>query len=66
MMARKEATARGIPFTDSTSSMTIGTSQQQIAATSASKEESLGYFRLCLFGRTELLKEFIGKFSLFK
>lgn len=65
-MARKEAIARGIPYTDFTSTMTIGTSQQQIDATGASKEESLDYYGLCLFGRTELLKEFTGKFSLFK
>ena len=64
--ARKEAMARGIPFTDFTSSMTIGSSQQQLDATEATPEAGLEYYGLCLFGNTEVLKEFTGKFSLFK
>lgn len=64
--ARNEAKARGIPFTDFTSTMTVGTSQQQLDATEAANEEELEYFGLCMFGRTEVLKEFTGKFSLFK
>lgn len=64
--ARKEALARGIPFTDFTSTMTVGSSQEQVDATAATKEEDLEYFGLCLFGRTEILREFTGKFSLFK
>jgi hypothetical protein len=64
--ARQEAIARGIPYTDFTSSMTIGSSQQQLDATEATPEAELEYFGLCLFGKTEVLKEFTGKFSLFK
>ncbi len=64
--ARKEAIARGIPFTDFTSTMTVGTSQEQIDATYAANEEALEYYGLCLFGKTEILREFTGKFSLFK
>jgi hypothetical protein len=64
--ARKEAIARGIPFTDFTSTMTVGTSQEQIDATQATNEEALEYYGLCLFGKTETLREFTGKFSLFK
>jgi hypothetical protein len=64
--ARKEAIARGIPCTDFTSTMTVGTSQQQLDATAASKEEALEYYGLCLFGKTEILREFTGKFSLFR
>jgi hypothetical protein len=64
--ARKEAIARGIPFTDFTSTMTIGRSQQQLDATEATLEAELEYFGLCLFAKTEVLKEFTGKFSLFK
>jgi hypothetical protein len=64
--ARKEAIARGIPFTDFTSTMTVGTSQEQIDATRAANEEALEYYGLCLFGKTEILREFTGKFSLFK
>lgn len=65
-IARKEAISRGIPYTDFTSTMIIGTSQQQIDATRASKEDLLDYYGLCLFGRSEILMEFTGKFSLFK
>jgi hypothetical protein len=64
--ARKEAIARGISFTDFTSSMTIGSSQQQLGATEAIQEAALEYYGLCLFGKTEVLKEITGKFSLFK
>jgi len=64
--ARNEAIARGIPFTDFTSTMTVGTSQQQLDATEAAMEEELEYYGLCLFGKTEVLREFTGKFSLYK
>lgn len=64
--ARNEAKARGVPFTDFTSTMTVGTSQQQLDATEAAKEEELEYYGLCLFGKTEVLREFTGKFSLLK
>ncbi len=64
--ARQEAIARGIPFTDFTSTMTIGSSQQQLDATEAALEAELEYYGLCLFGDTDVLREFTGKFSLFK
>ena len=64
--ARNEAIVRGIPFTDFTSTMTVGTSQQQLDATEVAKEEELEYYGLCLFGKTDVLREFTGKFSLFK
>lgn len=64
--ARREAIARGMAYTDFTSTMTIGTSQQQLDATLATKEEALEYYGLCLFGRTDMLREFTGKFSIFK
>ena len=64
--ARKEAISRGIPFTNFTSTMTVGSSQQQLNATEAVREEELEYYGLCLFGETEALREFTGKFSLFK
>ncbi len=64
--ARKAAISRGIPFTDFISTMTIGRSQQQLDATEAAREEDLEYYGLCLFGKTETLREFTGKFSLFK
>lgn len=64
--ARKEAIAMDIPFTDFTSTMTIGSSHQQLDATESTSEAELEYYGLCLFGKTEVLKEFTGKFSLFK
>jgi hypothetical protein len=63
---RNEALSRGIPFTDFTSTMTVGTSKEQVNATSASKEIELEYYGICLFGSTEVLREFTKKFSLFK
>ena len=63
---REEAIQRGIQFTDFTSTMTVGTSQQQQDATKDTPEEELEYFGICLFGDTNVLREFTGKFSLFQ
>jgi hypothetical protein len=63
---RKEALARGIPFTDFTSSMTIGTSEEQRARTLATSEVELEYYGICLFSDTSSLKELTKKFSLFR
>ncbi|HLD32689.1 MAG TPA: DUF2000 domain-containing protein [Candidatus Peribacteraceae bacterium] len=63
---REEAIARGIPFTDFTSTMTVGTSREQQDATKSTSEEELEYFGICLFGETSVLREFTGKFSLFQ
>ena len=63
---RKQAISRNIAFTDFTSTMTVGTSAEQIKATEASPEEELEYFGICLFGDTQALRELTGKFSLFK
>ncbi len=57
---------KGIPFTDFTSSMTVGTSAAQIEATSKTAEAELEYFGICMFGETAILKELIKKFSLFR
>jgi hypothetical protein len=62
---RKEALARNIPFTDFTSTMTVGTSQEQQDATKSTYEQDLEYYGICLFGETKTLKEFTKKFSLF-
>lgn len=64
--AREEAIIRKIPFTDFTETMTVGTSQAQVAATAEKPELELEYFGICLFGETTILKEFTGKFSLFR
>ncbi len=63
---REEAIARKIDFTDFTSTMTIGTSEEQLATTKNTAEADLEYYGICLFGSTEILKEFTGKFSLFQ
>jgi len=63
---RNECIARNIPFSDFTSTMTIGTSQDQQDATSKTPEEELEYYAIVLFGSTDEVKEFTGKFSLYQ
>jgi hypothetical protein len=63
---RAEAVKRNIPFTDFTSTMTIGTSQEQQDKTKVTAEADLEYYGICLFGATEVLREFTKKFSLFR
>ena len=62
---RSEALKRGISFTDFTSSMTVGTSAEQQERTRSTSEADLEYYGICLFGETEILKEFTKKFSLY-
>lgn len=62
---RNEALARGIIFTDFTSTMTIGTSAEQVNNTALTDEINLEYFGICMFGETNTLREFTKKFSLF-
>ena len=63
---REEAKKRGILFTDFTSTMTIGTSAEQVQNTKNTPEKDLDYYGICLFGHTDELREFTKKFSLFK
>ena len=63
---RNEAIARNIMFTDFTSTMTVGTSAEQQERTKNTLEAELEYFGICLFGSTQELREFTGKFSLFQ
>ncbi len=63
---REEAQKRGIIFTDFTSTMTVGTSAEQQTRTRETAESELDYFGICLFGKTDELREFTKKFSLFK
>jgi len=62
---RSEAIKRGIWFSDFTSTMTIGTSEEQVNNTKNTPELELEYYGICLFGETEMLREFTKKFSLF-
>ncbi len=63
---RNECLARGIPFTDFTSTMVVGTSQEQVEATRATPEADLEYFGIVMFGDTDVVREFTKKFSLFQ
>ena len=63
---RNECIARNIPFSDFTSTMTIGTSQEQQEATSKTPEAELEYYAIVMFGSTTELREFTKKFSLFQ
>lgn len=64
--ARTECIARNIPYTDCAESMTIGTTEEQLAATKDSLESELEYYCILIFGLTDELKLFTKKFSLFK
>lgn len=64
--ARNECLARGIPFSDFTSTMTLGTSEEQQNATAKTPEAELEYYGIVMFGDTNILKEFTGKFSLYQ
>lgn len=63
---RNIAMSQKIPFTDFTSTMTVGTSEEQVNATAQSKESELEYYGICLFGNTDTLRKITKKFSLFK
>lgn len=64
-IVRNEAVKRSVPFSDFTSTMTVGTSAQQVQRTKETAEQDLEYYGICLFGETDQLREFTGKFSLF-
>jgi hypothetical protein len=63
---RNECIKRNIPFSDFTSTMTVGTSEEQLDATRSTPEEELEYFGIVMFGSTKELREFTGKFSLYQ
>lgn len=63
---RNECIERNIPFSDFTSTMTVGTSEEQQDATKNTAEADLDYWGIVMFGSTEELKEFTGKFSLYR
>ena len=65
-LIRTEAQKRNIPFTDFTSTMTVGTSEEQVTNTSNTAEADLEYYGIVLFGDTDTLREFTKRFSLFK
>lgn len=62
---RNEAMQRNILCTDFTSTMTVGTSADQLERTKNTSEAELEYWGVCMFGDATELKEFTGKLSLF-
>lgn len=63
---RNELIARKLPYTDFTSTMIIGTSQEQQATTKATSEADLDYFGVCTFADTETLRTLTKRFQLFR
>ena len=63
---RNELISKNIPYTDFTSTMTVGTSEEQVSATSITSEPELEYYGICTFARSESLRELTKKFSLFR
>jgi len=57
---------QGLPFNDFTSTMAIGTSEEQQKTTKDTPEAELEYFGVCTFGDTEILKQLTKKFQLFR
>lgn len=57
---------QGLPCNDFTSTMTVGTSEEQQRATAETPEAELEYFGICTFGETEPLKVLTKKFQLFR
>jgi lysyl-tRNA synthetase, class II len=62
---RQSAKQKKILFTDFTSTMTLGSSEQQRLATKNTPEADLDYYGVCLFGSTSELREVTKSFSLF-
>lgn len=63
---RAEALALGIPTTDFVQSMIVGSSAEQLRATSELSDAEHEYFGVCLFGSTEALRPLTKRFSLFR
>jgi hypothetical protein len=62
---RNELISRGLPYTDFTSTMIVGTSAEQQNATKAAHEVDLEYFGVCTFADTETLRTLTKRFRLF-
>lgn len=62
---RNQVKELGMPFTDFTNTMTVGTSAAQLEATHATTEADLEYYGVCFFGDSERVKPLTKKFSLF-
>lgn len=63
---RKKLKECNLPFTDFTTSMSIGTTEEQMNETNRTLEGDLEYIGVCTFARTKDLKPLTKQFSLFK
>lgn len=63
---RKDLIARGVHFVDFTSTMTLGTYEEQKERTKNTSEVELEYYGICAFGDKEMLSELTRKFSLWR
>jgi len=63
---RQAAIEAKIQFSDFTDTMTIGTYLEQLERTKQTKEESLTYYGIVLFGEWDLVTQLTKKFSLWK
>lgn len=61
---RNDLAQTGINFVDFTSTMTVGTYEEQKNRTSETPESELEYWGVCAFGNSEQLRELTRKFSL--
>lgn len=63
---RNELISRGLPYTDFTNTMIVGTSEEQQDATRTTHEADLEYFGVCTFADTETLRALTKRFGLFR
>jgi hypothetical protein len=63
---RNEAIVNNIYFVDFLDTMTIGTSDEQVAKTKVTSEQDLIYYGICLFGDKAQLDLLTKKFSLWR
>jgi hypothetical protein len=61
---RNALVEKKIPFASFTNAMTIGTWEEQVAKSKATKEMDLEYYGICMFGDKSNLDELTRKFSL--
>lgn len=63
---KQSAAEKGIKCVDFTSTMTVGTYQEQLERTKQTKEADLIYYGIVLFGDWNTVSELTKKFSLWK
>jgi hypothetical protein len=63
---RAKLIKRNLPYNDFTSTMTVGTSEEQQKSTRETPEMELEYLGICTFADTESLKLLTKKFQLYR